>query len=181
VAVLTCDGWGGVSPIALLLVFLSVDFLGIGGEVESRFCSNDANFIMASLNGLSLSMSGLGLSEMEADDDSPSRLSIIPPLQLLDSTYMDWTILLEASDLSFLLTTTTSSSSFLFSGTSAGFTSTISFSSATLVRGGGESQMDEEDEAESASEWPPELTPEELGVLLSGIPAESVESWRLSG
>ena len=42
--------------------------------------------------------------------------------------------------------------------------SSDSFSSATLESGGGESQIedDDEDDAESAS---PELTPEELGVL----------------
>ena len=41
--------------------------------------------------------------------------------------------------------------------------SSDSFSSVTFERGGGESQIEEEDdEADSAS---PELTPDELGVL----------------
>ena len=96
----------------------------------------------------------------------------------VDSAYMDWTSLREASDRSRLRSTTLLPLPSDSGGDSATFacaaffdsssffsadSGSSSFSSATLVSGGGESQIEEEDdEAESAS---PELTPEELGVL----------------
>ena len=114
-----------------------------------------------------------------------------PPPHMLaaavDSAYMDLTSLREASDRSLLLSTTLLLSdsgkgcsavaafdvwwpcgdlavtSLLTVGGSTFSAASDSFSSATFESGGGESQIEEEDdEAESAS---PELTPDELGVL----------------
>ena len=119
----------------------------------------------------------------DEDTESLNRLSTMPPLvapphMVVDSAYMDLTSLLEASDLSLLLSTTLLLSSGKGCCCSAAFDVTLltvgsffsavsdSFSSATFESGGGESQIEEDDdEAESASPELPELTPDELGVL----------------
>ena len=118
----------------------------------------------------------------------PPLVTAPPPhmLAAVDSAYIDLTSLREASDRSLLLSTTlllsdsgkgcsvaafdvwwpcgdVAVTSLLTVGGSCFSAASDSFSSATFESGGGESQIEEEDdEAESAS---PELTPDELGVL----------------
>ena len=168
-------------------VALEQDVFLIGGSLFFRLCrsfsssffsflafSMAANFIMASLKGFSLSISG---------DVEPSAHVLLlltnPEIPPVDSMNMLCTNLRDASDLSrFFLNVTfcCSSSSSLLIGFSF-------FSSSTLAKGGGLSHTELDDDSHELTEDSHELldelelTPLEDGVRLNGNPAESVESF----